>query len=101
MNCSSPSDSKHLACTAPQVTHQPTLLTMAGLQVRASTRVTRASSCWMRAGGGSLRMGSRQHSVDSCTPRSGHASASSSRDSSWTDPFYSFSSCQTLPSTGT
>ena len=69
--------------------HHP-LLTMVELQVRASSRVTRASSCWMRAGGGSARTGSRQDMVDSWTPWSGHDSASSSRDRSWKDNVVTF-----------
>lgn len=58
-------------------------LTMAGLEVRASSLLIRASSCCMSAGGGSMRTGSRQDSVDSWTPWSGHDKASNSRDRSW------------------
>jgi len=59
-------------------------LTMAGLPVRASSRLTSASSCCTRAGGGSARTGSRHDRVEAWTPGSGHSRASSSRDSSWT-----------------
>lgn len=57
-------------------------LTMAGLELRASNLLTKASSCWMRAGGGSARTGSKQDRVDRWTPCSGHDKASSSRDNS-------------------
>lgn len=56
---------------------------MEGLEVSVSSLETRASSCCMRAGGGSVRTGRRQDSVDSWTPRSGQDSASKSRDRSW------------------
>lgn len=59
-------------------------LTMAGLEVRASSLLIKASSCWMSAGGGSMRTGSRQDRVDSWTPWSGQDKASRSRDRSWT-----------------
>lgn len=57
-------------------------LTMAGLEVRARSLLTKASSCWMSAGGGSMRTGSRQDRVDSWTPWLGHDKASNSRDRS-------------------
>lgn len=59
-------------------------LTMTGLEVRASSLLTKASSCCMSAGGGSTRTGSRQDRVESWTHRSGHDKASNSRDRSWT-----------------
>lgn len=59
-------------------------LTMARLDVRASSLLTKASSCCMSAAGGSTRTGSRQDKVDSWTPWSGHDRASNSRDRSWT-----------------
>lgn len=58
------------------------LTSMAGLEWRASSLLIKASSCWMSAGGGSMRTGSRQDRVDSWTPWSGHDSASNSRDRS-------------------
>lgn len=57
---------------------------MAGLEVRASSLLTKASSCCMRTDGGFMRTGCRQDRVDSWTPWSGYVKASNSRDRSWT-----------------
>lgn len=57
--------------------------TMAGLVVRASRRVKRASNCAVRAGGGSRSSGWRQERVESCTASSGQDSASRSSGSNW------------------
>lgn len=46
-------------------------LTMERLDTSASSLLTNASSCWMIAGGGSCRTGSRQDRVDSWTLCSG------------------------------
>lgn len=47
---------------------QSTRGTIAGLVVRASKRLNKASSWLLRAAGGSNKTGCKQDSVDNCTP---------------------------------